>query len=86
MFTFSVTGACTCLDGFQGNYCEKGCDEGYYGHACQNKCKCDKKNSERCDRVKGTCFCLPGYQGEICTEVCVFFYVFFDRRLSTQIV
>ena len=69
-FTFSVSGACTCLDGYQGKYCDKECDQGYYGHACDNKCKCDKINSERCDRVKGTCFCLPGYQGEICTEVC----------------
>ena len=81
---YSVSGACSCLDGYKGKYCDTECDSGFFGHACENKCQCNTENSERCDQVKGTCFCLPGYQGETCEEVrlCYMLIIFSQSGLQ----
>lgn len=36
----SRTGACYCTPGWQGQSCEKPCDEGFFGHRCQQQCLC----------------------------------------------
>jgi len=37
--------------GFYGLYCDKPCQEGYFGQSCKKKCDC--KNDGICDPVTG---------------------------------
>ncbi|XP_070537041.1 multiple epidermal growth factor-like domains protein 10 [Ptychodera flava] len=40
-------GNCLCLPGWHGNWCDKKCDEGFFGENCRNECTClneDEKN------------------------------------------
>ena len=55
------TGACACTPGWQGDKCDKPCDQGYYGDKCQYSCSCF--NGATCDPVAGNCTCSAGYKG-----------------------
>ena len=41
------------------------CLLGYYGHGCQEECKC---GAHPCDPVTGECHCPPGFSGPHCDE------------------
>jgi len=43
-----------------------GCPSGYYGVACQERCRCD--NDAACDHVSGSCTCNAGWMGRHCTQ------------------
>ncbi|XP_072020620.1 multiple epidermal growth factor-like domains protein 10 [Amphiura filiformis] len=49
-------GVCTCLDGYHGENCDKGCSRGWYGKNCLQKCQCPTKH-HKCNRITGDCHC-----------------------------
>lgn len=64
------TGECSCPAGFQGDRCDKPCEDGYYGPDCIKKCKCQGTATSSCNRVSGACHCHPGFTGEFCHALC----------------
>lgn len=64
------TGECTCSAGFQGDRCDKPCEDGHYGVDCILKCKCQGTATASCNRVTGACHCHPGFTGEFCHQLC----------------
>ena len=62
-----VTGACTCIRGFQGDQCESKCDVGTYGDGCTEKCYCSSGHSDGCSHTDGTCICK---QGNLDSSIC----------------
>lgn len=56
--------------GFQGDRCDKPCEDGFYGPDCIKKCKCQGTATASCNRVTGACHCHPGFTGEFCHALC----------------
>lgn len=66
-----VTGACTCLEGWTGDTCDKTCSAGYYGYKCKKECECRMPNmAKECDHRNGECHCEPGFTSQYCNQTC----------------
>lgn len=55
--------------------CLRGCEAGYMGSTCHQKCPGQCKGSSDCDRFTGMCssgLCADGYIGELCNNKCPF--------------
>ncbi|KAF5307311.1 hypothetical protein FQR65_LT07027 [Abscondita terminalis] len=61
----SLTGKCSCLEGWKGPYCELPCQPGSYGKNCSETCKCDRGE---CHHVTGNCTCPSGWTGKFCSD------------------
>lgn len=63
------TGHCfSCIAGYQGQKCNKDCDEGRYGMYCQYNCSRHCREEFHCYHINGLCLdgCAPGYNGPFC--------------------
>jgi hypothetical protein len=69
MITINVKGECMCPAGLMGALCDEYCQEGKWGHDCNNKCKCRSETST-CQAPTGQCLCYPGYFGSKCDKPC----------------
>ncbi|KAK3759975.1 hypothetical protein RRG08_006442 [Elysia crispata] len=70
-------GSCVhgCVDGYQGELCDRVCGNKTYGPACSNNCSPYCGGEKKiCNHINGSCVhgCVDGYQGEICDrgEMC----------------
>ena len=59
---------CICNPGWEGDLCDKKCNEGFFGQDCVSECQC--KNGGTCDHVTGECKCPTGVFGEFCEDGC----------------
>ncbi|EDW03234.1 GH11128 [Drosophila grimshawi] len=59
---------CGCEEGYTGKHCTQRCDHDRWGLDCKNPCKC--RNDAVCDNKTGVCHCIAGWSGQFCEQPC----------------
>ncbi|KAK3760001.1 hypothetical protein RRG08_048744 [Elysia crispata] len=68
-------GSCVygCVDGYQGELCDRECGKNMYGAKCSKHCSpyCGGRD-KACKNINGSCIggCVDGYQGQLCDRKC----------------
>lgn len=72
-----ITGACECGPGWRGQYCDRPCPDGFFGHKCRSVCSCTSSDDKelapfaaKCHHVTGVCKCPEGWTGPDCRTPC----------------